>query len=335
MTDLVSASIRSGRLLDLNALRLSGIDDSSLLISLAGALDAAVSAGLDLAHRLDPGNRRPLRVGLLHRVYYVSAAELAGQDDPDRFVTGIAPSVKLLHAVVERLSKIDLDSALQFVRRWELRTNVPIYRRLWAAMARDTQIATADEVATFLRSIDVDTFWDLYGHSEIAELRARRFAGLSARDQAAILARIRKLPPKRKWQRGTAQEIESYRTRAAAQELRRIELTGVVLPDSDRAWLDAQRPKFSALAEFNQIEAGFPRTFVGRWVGGGPDSRFDTVEGENRLKTLQTALTSSDGPWDDDPAERARAWIRQHSRQVLTVLAVTQIRLILGMRARK
>ena len=60
------------------------------------------------------------QLGHLRRVYYVPTAERAdGEPEPDAFHRGIAPSAKLLHAVVSRLVEIDLSSAIELVRRWK------------------------------------------------------------------------------------------------------------------------------------------------------------------------------------------------------------------------
>lgn len=40
-------------------------------------------------------------------------------------------------------------------------------------------------------------------------------------------------------------------------------------------------------------------------------SRYDDLQGISRLQSLETALATSRGGWDDDPAERANDWINQ------------------------
>ena len=83
-------------------LRLEKADRPFLSAVSAHALDTAVIAGLDIARRIGwDGERRFWLLGQLHRVYYVVAAKRApGEHEPDEFIGGIAPSVKLLHAVI-------------------------------------------------------------------------------------------------------------------------------------------------------------------------------------------------------------------------------------------
>ena len=133
--DLFSVGLTSGEIVDPGLLEIGGLTDHSFLVSLAIALDSAVVNGLDIARRIGwDGERRLWQLGLLYRVYYVPVAERAdGEHEPDEFNRGIAPSVKLLHAVVSRLVDIDISDAVEFVRRWKL-TNSPVHLRLWAAL---------------------------------------------------------------------------------------------------------------------------------------------------------------------------------------------------------
>jgi len=58
------------------------------------------------------------------------------------FHEGLAPCVKILDYVVERLAAQKVDAARIIARRWQ-QTPTPIHLRLWAAIARDPWIATA------------------------------------------------------------------------------------------------------------------------------------------------------------------------------------------------
>ena len=146
--DLFSTGLTSSKIVHPDVLELGGLTDHSFLISLALALDSAVVNGLDIARRIGwDGERRLWQLGQLHRVYYVPTAERAdGEHEPDEFHRGIAPSAKLLHAVVSRLVDIDISGAVEFVRRWKL-TNSPVHLRLWAALSRDSRVTPANEVA--------------------------------------------------------------------------------------------------------------------------------------------------------------------------------------------
>ena len=125
--DLFSMRLTSMRIVDPGMLKLATVTDHSFLVSLAHALDSAIINGLDIARHIGwDGEHRLWRLGQLYRVYYVPAAERAeGENEPDEFHRGIAPSVKLLHAVVSRLVDVDNSTAIEFIRRWQL-TNAPI-----------------------------------------------------------------------------------------------------------------------------------------------------------------------------------------------------------------
>lgn len=310
--NIFSAGVTSGRALDLGVLQLGGITESWFLESLATALNAAVDVGLDIARRLGWDERRPWRLGQLNRVYYVPAAQRAvGESEPDQFVVGIAPSVKLLHAVVTRLLDVDLDAARGFMLRWKSSPSA-VHQRLWAAMAKDSRLASADEIGTFLCTLDDERFWNLHRYPEIAELRARRFVDITPAERASVLARIRRLPPRAHWPRSTKREDVAHgRLFWAARELRRLELAGFTLPESYRAWLAEQLVQFPELAEMTRASEGFPAGAITRWGGSDPDEKYETLAGAARLRALETALTSSRAAWDDDPADRASAWIRQ------------------------
>ena len=111
--DLLSAKLTSEKLIDLNLLRLDGIVEPQFLNTLANALEAAVQNGLEIARRLGwEDSRQWWKVGLLHSVCYRQANHgEAGEHEPDAYNEGIAPSVKLLHAVVARIAQIDNEAA--------------------------------------------------------------------------------------------------------------------------------------------------------------------------------------------------------------------------------
>jgi len=177
--DLFRIELTSGEMIDPAVFGLRQLTERSFLLSLAHALDSAVAVGLDIARRIGwDGERHAWQLGELNRAYYVTAAERApGEIEPDEYHRGIAPSVKLLYAVVLRLVDVDLSAAIEFGRRWSL-TNSPVHLRLWAAMARSARIVPAGEVSAWLLSLGDRHFWDLHGYPEIAELRATRFAEL-------------------------------------------------------------------------------------------------------------------------------------------------------------
>ena len=327
VNDLFSTRLTSGEVVDPDLLDLRKLTDRSFLLSLAHALDTAVIAGLDIARRIGwDGERRFWLLGQLHRVYYVVAAKRApGEHEPDEFHRGIAPSVKLLHAVILRLVDIDIAVATEFVRRWRL-ANSSVHLRLWAALSCDPRVTAATEVGPLLISLDDRRFWNLHGYPEIAELRAKRFVELSSHEHATLAARIRKLPPRGQWPRkADAALVERGRLYWAVRELKRIEIAGGVLPQRDKAWLGSRIGQFPELVQMSRLDEGFVGSAQARWVQPNPDSRYDLLAGEERLKALEAALSSARRGWVDDPGERAADWIRQQGNpaQVLTDFEIT------------
>ncbi|BCM21396.1 hypothetical protein [Mesorhizobium sp. J8] len=317
---LLSASLTSGDLIDLKLLQLANVSDIQFLKSVASALEAAILHGLDIARRLGwDGQRRLWQLGDLGRVYYVTSAAQAGQSkDPDSYHHGIAPSVKLLHAVVARIAELDPDAARPFLMRWSL-VDSPVHVRLWAAMSRNSQLTSAEQVGSFLVRLDDRKFWDLHVFPEIAELRATRFGDLNQRTQEAITERIQIGPPRDHWpKKAEAAKVKNARLYWSVRELKRIEVAGGQLPPSSKSWLDARIPQFADLAEMT-IDAGFPEAATARWIPPNPDDRYNIVEGVPRLRALETALSTSRGGWDDDPAERANDWLQQPEKAALVL----------------
>lgn len=279
--------------------------------------------GLDIARRIGWEGER---LGLLYRVYHVPVAErAAGDDEPDKFHRGIAPSVKLLHAVVSRLVAVDLSAAMEFVHRWKL-TNSPLHLRLWAALSRDARVTPASEVGTKLLSLEDRRFWNLGDYPEIAELRAKRFGELNSHEQAGLMARIRRRPPRSHWPRkADPNRVENLRFYRAIQELRRIEIAGARLPQRDKAWLDARVLEFPDLVQMARLDEGFLGYRRLRWVSPNPDSQYDLLAGVERLKALEAALAGARGGWDDDPSERAADWIRQEGNPVRVLVDLESV----------
>jgi hypothetical protein len=139
------------------------------------------------------------QLGDLGRVYYVPSVSQADESkDPDAYHRGIAPSVKLLCAVVARIADLDAGTAQAFLLRWRL-DGSPVHVRLWSAISRNAQLTSANQVGAFLQELDDRKFWDLHVFPEIAELRATRFADLDRKARKVIAERIRKGPPRDHW----------------------------------------------------------------------------------------------------------------------------------------
>jgi len=315
--DLLTTRLTSGRIVDPALLGLENLTDGAFLLSLCLALESAVANGLETARRIGwDGGRLLWRTGQLYRVYYVSADERGeGLHEPDESHRGIAPSAKLLHAAVSRLVDIDVSSAVQLVRRWKL-TNSPVYLRLWAALSRDSRVTSSNEIGAWLLSLDDRHFWKLHEFPEIAELRARRFNDLSAHEQTALIARIRRRPPRNQWPKGIeAERLKRARLYWAVRELRRIEIAGAPLPKRSKSWLDKEILEFQDLSQMTRADEGFPDSPSASLVPARPDSKYGSLAGEERLSTLETSLSLARRGWDDDSSEGAADWIKQPGNQ--------------------
>jgi hypothetical protein len=313
VAQLVSTGLASGKVVDPDTMRLHEIEDDAFLCALANALESVLTRGLDTARRLGwDGERKLYQLGQLHRAYFVPpAARNAGEHEPDEFHKGIAPCVKLLHFVVDRLVKRRAATAPGIVARWKV-ISTPFHVRLWAALARDPWIASASEVSSFLSLLDDHRFWDVQNFPEIAELRAVRFQDFDSATQKALVTRLRKLPPRGKWPRGTDPALLARaRFYWGVRELRRIEIAGGVLATKDQAWFIAEIAKFPDLVQMNRIDDGFLGTLKATIVPTIPDARYDNFTGDVRLSAMEAAFGSARRGWDDDLSERARDWMRQ------------------------
>ena len=305
--DLFMARLTSGEIIDPSFLGLQELTEGEFLTSLANALDAAVIRGLDIGRRI--GWRPHL---FLNRVYYVSESERGkGNDEPDEFEQGIAPSVKLLYSVVSRLVDIDRSAALGFISRWKQQDS-PIHLRLWAAMSRDSRITPSAEVGDFILHLKKEVFWDIDHHPEIAALRALRFSELDNATQKTITQKIRRGPPRHLWPKNEkADRIEEGRLYWIVRELKRIEVAGATLPQRDKIWLKSNIGRFPALTKMNRIDEGFLESPQGQRVPSNPDRAFDSLEGIARLRKLERKLSAPLHGWGDSPADRAWDWLQE------------------------
>ena len=306
--DNLRAELDSGKLVKLDLLALETINEDSFLIELANMLDAALVRGLDVARRTG------CYPGILSRVYYTAGGEDDG--DPDAFHEGIAPCVKLLHAVVERIAELNQDAAKLIISNWQ-RRNSPVHQRLWAAMARDSVLVPSESIATLINGMDNDEFWNIDGLPEIIELRARRFEELDERSQSTVLKRICKGPPRSSWYRPPrGEDLKTARKFWSARELKRLILAGVALSSELNRTFDDWQNEFPELNDMTAKD-GFPEGVRVRHRVASPDLRYDDLAGQQRLKALEEALNSERGSWENDPGERAGDWIRQPGNSTL------------------
>jgi hypothetical protein len=314
---IVWAHLKSGDLVDPSTFGIEKMDDLNFLWELMHSLESSVNHGIDIGRRLgwDEKSPRFWILGGLSRAYYVpEGSRPTGEHEPDRFHHGIAPSVKLLHAVISRLGTLDAKSVRPVLASWAKSPSL-IHTRLWAAVARDPAIVRPVDVAKYLGSRSSNEFWDANAFPEVAEVRALRFRGMSARAQEATLNRIRRGPPKSMWRRGTDSdrlyELQRFLT---ARELRRIELASVDLPNADKEWLASAIEDIDEIRNMSRVDDGFVGSPKARWVPPNPDERLDRLAGKDRLEALERSLSSESGNRFREPAERAYDWLRQPGR---------------------
>lgn len=314
VSDLASVTITSGRMVAVGELGLENIRDEEFLIALAAALDAALRAAFSLGRRMG-FKEGDWRLELPNRVYNLSVANAGGEDDPDEFHRGIAPVVKLLYAVVERLGRLDIVPAKAIVSSWRS-SSLPVHDRMWNAIARDPAYASPADVEAILTSASDDEFWGMGTRPEIPELRAVRFSTLSSATQSAIERRVREGPPASFWRKGDKARIKAIKVHWTATELRRIQLGGGTLSAANEVWLADQLESSDELREMTAVGHDSARGIRARRINANPDRRFDEMFGIERLDALELALASAERSWDDSSASD---WIRdgQNSRLVL------------------
>jgi hypothetical protein len=325
--DLFHASLVSQDLADLDVYRLDSIEEVDFLVTLGIALEGAVNHGTALGRRLGwEGDHKFWRLGQLYYAGYQVRNDDGYNWDVDKFHHGIAPSVKLLNAVVKRISALDPAQARAFVSRWK-QMPTPIHLRLWASLSQIAEVTSAAELAEPLLILQDRPFWDIHAFPEIAELRALRFDDFADDARSKIIARIKKGPPGTFWPRGSDRaRVKGARQYWTARELRRIEVAGSRLPASASNWLAVHLDDFPDLRNMDSIQFGFLSSGTARWVKPEPDDRFNDLVGEERLRALEAALASASSSWNDDPAERASDWIRSgdNASRILSELEATR-----------
>ncbi|MCY4237497.1 MAG: hypothetical protein OXC93_03975 [Rhodospirillaceae bacterium] len=303
---------------------LDEIDDTAFLHAMASALMSAVDRGLYIARRIYGNSEQdwpPMASPL--RVYFVPLEIRVNDRDgpagrlfePEALLGGIGPAVKLLHAVLLRLAELDAGTARSFLGRWR-HSDMAVYRRLWAAAARNADAVSDAEAAEFVTALDDSDFWNLWSFPEFAELRAVRFKDFAPETQALILRRLRNGLPLRFFPRNMeAEETRTNNRVFSAMEIRRIEIGGGTLPTEDQDWLLEATDEFPGLRKM-AINGGFRDIRIKKPYfppAAAPRLRFDDLEGEARLRALEDALS---GETIDD---QAADWLRQpdHALHIL------------------
>ncbi|MFC4930928.1 hypothetical protein [Massilia sp. GCM10023247] len=309
--DLLLASLSSHKLAKLDIYRLDSIKEVDFLVALGVSLDGVVNYGIALGYRLGwQGDHKFWRLGGLYYAGYRVKNGAERDWDVDKFHEGIAPSVKLLDAVVKRIGALDPGKAQAFVSRWR-QMSTPVHLRLWASLSQIAELTSAAELSDTLPLLEDRSFWDIHAFPEIAELRALRFNDVTEDARNRMLVRIKRGPSRTFWPRNSDRAlVKRAQQYWSTRELRRIEVAGGRLPASASSWLAVHLQDFPDLNSMDSVQFGFLSSGISRWVEVEPDDHFSDLGGETRLRALEAALSSVSRSWNDDPAERAFNWIR-------------------------
>ena len=308
--DLFSISLTSGKLIDPAKIILDVLEPSFLL-SLAQALDAAVYEGLISAKRIGWDNRQNFwRLGELKSVEFIKN----DQDDPDAYHHGIAPSVKLLFSAVSKLKEVDLGKGVEFARRWKFQDS-PVYLRLWAALSLDARIYDSDALGDALIKMDDFIFWNMHEKfPEISKLTIKRFSDLSTFNQNQLIARIVQGPPKKLWAKDSnTEQLKIAKLKMSWKFLQKIQKEDFEFSEIIKKSLSIALKKLPDFGKLDEDDILVNTEF--RRIPSDPDSKYDFLDGNQRLRALETALNTSRTYWELDPARGAQNWIQDHINQ--------------------
>lgn len=310
---IVFARLSSEELIEPGEISLDSINELDFLVELASSLEKAIDKGIYLARQAGWDESKPLfYLGSLGRVYFPE------DDDPDEFSSGITPAVRLLAAVVKIIGEKSPENAKKIVESWYSKPT-PIFTRLWAAFARYESLVDADELAHFLMTCTKTEFWKIYDFPEVSEARAIRFSDFTPNNQKQIAKRIMSKPPRKFWPKKSERgEVDNAQEYWVARELRRIIVAGGELNVSSTAFLNNKLLKFPVLSD-SKIDQGFPQGPKSGWVQPTPDLKFDSLEGIERLKALESILKTSNEYWHRTPAGQANDWLT-HELNVLKLI---------------
>lgn len=326
--DLLSAKLTSvhlGELNDYGDLHIGKVSEMQFLKELADGLASSVQRGLNVINRIyKTDESREVPWESPHRVYFVRAhgkgkhvGEAFGHEgaEPDLFNGGIAPSVKLLHEIVVRISELDQQAATPFFEGWRL-SGSGVHRRLWAAIARDPQLVSADDVGDFLTTLSDYELWSLDEFPEITELRARRVQELQRDVQEAIVQRLCKGPPRKLCGRAPpAEKVKTHRRYCAAREVKRMEAANGIIPPKTHGWMVERIKEFPDLEDM-PVDGDFFDAQAHPVPQLSPDAQYDLLEGEARLRALNDELSHDRVHWVENAA---KAWLQRAENAVLVI----------------
>lgn len=279
----------------LDELQLTGIEDPAFLARLVRALEAVVLRALDLGREIGWQGGDLTLLGGLSSVRYIPATDETTMGDPD--MSGIAPSVKLLHAAALRQARVDRDAAARTLRRWQQADDI-VHLRLWAAITQEAErpelghLVPASEVAEFLRRLEDRPFWFANNFPEVARLRALRFSELDARTRDALVERFLRGLPETLLRPGVDPDDRARLSlQLALRELKRIEVGGATLPDKAKRFLDENKSAYPGLSGIESVDDGLlPDIGVGI-VREPAATDLDDFEGLALLRELNERLT--------------------------------------------
>ncbi|MDJ1638565.1 hypothetical protein [Rhizobium rhizogenes] len=313
---LISASISSGGRLTPGEIGLPEIEDRDFLFELATALNASLLAGLNLAKLIGwISIDHDMTNWQVRRAYYVPEEQYPeGGGEPDRHSEGFAPASKLMFAVTERLAMFDAEAARRVIASWDI-SGWKLYRRLWAAAARNPELVSADDVSTFLEGLDDREFWWPSSYPEIAELRAVRWNTLPNAGKARLERRLLKGEPSKLIPNTIEKaDVPHYKSRNVSTELRRIQAANGTLSNKCISFLEQEAEGF---AQHVDLTSGFNQGV--RIVHGGRPvpQNFGGSASSNLLEELAKALT--DDRWDEK-SETASGYIAENAAAILDLL---------------
>ena len=309
---LFRAELRTADVGELRRVDLTGSEEAGFLSNLIRSLEAVVDRGVALATWIH-GKEDSDVLGLSghQRVYFVGSGPDQSMEDVAR---GIAPSVKLLHAAVERLAEVDLQAASKLARRW-LRMGGFVRRRLWAALARNDRLVTPAELKNVLLGSEDREFWLVDPYPELAEVRALRFQEFDPETQDALLIRLRSGPHSALWPDVDADRLHAWSLRIAVREVRRIREAGCTLSLEVEEWLDSKSAELTGL---ESAAADHGSTGDGK-VGleqVQPDRELYGYSGSALLAELNRQLATED-PFYQGPAG---TWLETEAATVLATM---------------
>lgn len=309
--DIIDPHLTSGEWINLKDLDIKSINKTPFLMELAQELDFVIHKGLYIGRRIgwnDDSNL--LRLGELNRSYCTQLYE-DDENDQGSDNKGIAPAVKLLHRVVQRIDGLDTQSALPLIQCWRI-WNSPIHVRLWAAIGCTSNIIPVEEIGkrlTNMEECDEYHFWCCELFPEISMLRAKRFKDMNQSTQKILVNRLQKRPLKVNL---GSSDKEKYKDYCTLREFQRIKVAGSTLPPDTNEWLEKElnKPEYVHLKTM-QINYAFPERSEAKEYPASPEpdpnNEYDRLCGRSRLKTLEQDLSNkSDSTYDD-----ANNWMGQ------------------------